>query len=364
MKVSDITALIEEKAPLYLQEDYDNSGLIIGKPDMQLTGALICIDVTENVLDEAIKYKLNLIISHHPLIFKGLKKINGKNEVERCVEKAIKNDIAVYAAHTNIDNILEGVNGKIAEKLGLKSIKILSPKTNSLLKLATYVPIKDAEKVRMAMFNAGAGNIGNYEECSYNVDGYGTFKPMENAQPFTGEIGKQEITEETRVEVILPKYILIKTLEAMLEAHPYEEAAYDVLPLVNNWNTMGAGILGELDKSVSEEDFLQELKKTFDIKMLKHTALRNKMIKKVAVCGGSGSEFLNHAIAAKADVFISADFKYHNYFDAENKILIADIGHFESEQFTKEIFYEIIRKKMPKFAVRISKVKTNPINYL
>lgn len=362
--VKDIVTLIEQQAPLLLQEEYDNAGLNVGSPDMEAIGALLCIDVTEEVIDEAISNKLNLIISHHPLIFGGVKQLTGKNEVQRCIIKAIKNNIAIYAAHTNLDNVLNGVNGKIAEKIGLKNIKILAPKENELLKFITFVPQRYAEEIRKAIFNAGAGNIGNYDECSFNSSGYGTFRGNKNTNQFVGKIGVQHSEAEIRVEVILPKHKIGEVVAALKSVHPYEEPAYDIVPLLNSWDTKGAGIVGELEIEMEEMDFLLYIKNIFKIKMLKYTSATGKKIKKVAACGGAGSKLLINALNSGADAFVSGDFKYHEYFDAKSKILVADIGHFESEQFTKEIFYEIITKKMPTFAVRISKVKTNPINYL
>ncbi|MGC3978004.1 MAG: Nif3-like dinuclear metal center hexameric protein [Paludibacteraceae bacterium] len=364
MNVAEITNLIEDQAPVALQESYDNAGLILGNGGIEVKGILITIDVTEEVIEEAIQGDFNLIISHHPLIFRGIKKITGKNEVERCIQKAIKNDIAVYAAHTNIDNVQDGVNGKIAEKLQLINTKILVPKEKSLVKLVTYVPKNKADVVRKALFDAGAGNIGNYDECSFNAEGFGTFRGNKKAMPYVGQTNKQHCEPEVRIEVILPTYLIKKTVSSLVLAHPYEEPAYDIIPLLNNCATIGAGIIGELNEEMDELSFLYYLKTVFELSTVKYTSLSGKKIKKVALCGGSGSEFLQDAIGAGADVFISADFKYHEYFEAKNKILIADIGHFESEQYTKEVFYEIITKKMPKFAVRISKVNTNPIKYL
>lgn len=364
MTVKDIIRFIEEKAPTALQEDYDNVGLIVGNESMEVSGVLLTLDVTDEVMNEAIEADFNLIISHHPLIFKGLKKLTGKNEVERCLEKAIKSDIAIYAAHTNMDNVKQGVNGKIAEKLHLTNTKILVPKENSLAKLVTFVPIAKAQEVRKALFEAGAGNIGNYDECSFNSEGYGTFRGNSDAKPYVGEQHKPHREQELRIEVILPYFLIKNVIKALLIAHPYEEPAYDVVPLLNDWNTVGAGIIGELPQKMDEMQFLHQIKDVFQLKTLKHTTLLGKPIKKIAVCGGSGSGFLKDAMLAGADAYISADFKYHEYFEAKNRILIADIGHYESEQYTKDVFYEIITKKIPKFAVRISKVNTNPINYL
>lgn len=364
MTVKSICDLIQEVAPLALQESYDNAGLLVGNSQMEVTSVLVCIDITEEVIDEAMQKKCNLIVSHHPLIFSGLKKLTGKNEVERCVINAIKNDIAIYAAHTNLDNVLTGVSAKMAEKIGLKNIRILQPKENALVKLVTFVPRIHSYNVRQAMFNAGAGHIGNYDSCSYNTEGFGTFKANENADPFIGNKGELHTETEVKIEVILPDYLQSKVIVALIKAHPYEVPAYDVIPLKNSWNEVGAGVIGELEDEVDEMVFLNQLKDIFKSPAIKFTNLLNKKIKTIALCGGSGSSFLNTAISANADIYISGDFKYHEFFDAKNRILIADIGHYESEQFTKDIFYEIITKKMPTFAVQISDIKTNPINYL
>ncbi len=364
MIVKSICELIEEVAPLALQESYDNAGLLVGDSQMEVTSVLLCIDITEVLIEEAIQKNCNLIISHHPLIFSGLKRLVGGNEVQRCVQMAIKHDIAIYAAHTNLDNVLTGVSGKMAEKIGLKNLRILQPKQNALLKLICYVPKIHSFAVREALFQAGAGQIGNYDSCSFNVEGIGTFKANEKAQPFLGNIAELHSEPETRIEVILPEYQKFKVLEALLKYHPYEEPAYDFISLENDWNQVGAGIVGELEEAEDELVFLNRIKSIFKTPAIRHTNYLNKKIKTVALCGGSGSSFLADAISASADIYISGDFKYHEYFEAENRILIADIGHFESEQFTKDIFFEIITKKIPTFAVQISDSKTNPINYL
>jgi len=364
MIVKSICELIEEVAPLALQESYDNAGLLVGDSQMEVTSVLVCIDITETVISEAIQKNCNLIVSHHPLIFSGLKRLTGQNEVQRCVAQAIKNDIAIYAAHTNLDNVLQGVSGKMAEKIGLKNIQILQPKENSLLKLITYVPKLHSYGVRQALFEVGAGQIGNYDYCSFNTEGVGTFRANENAQPFVGKLDELHSEPETKIEIILPYYLKYKVIETLLKVHPYEEPAYDLVPLKNGWNEIGAGVVGDLEDLEDELSFLNRIKSIFNIATIRHTDFLNKKIKRVALCGGSGSSFLLDAISAEADVYISGDFKYHEFFDASKQILIADIGHFESEQFTKDIFYEIITKKMPTFAVQISDSKTNPINYL
>ena len=364
MQIKHITQYIESIAPLSFQESYDNSGLIIGHPEDEISGILITLDITEAIVDEAISKNLNLIVAHHPIIFGGLKKLNGKNYIERCVAKAIKNDIAIYAAHTNLDGVFGGVNSKICEKLQLQNCRMLIPIPNFLKKLVTFVPVNDAEKVRQALFEAGAGNIGNYDSCSFNQSGLGSFKGNDKTNPYAGEKNQLHFEEETRIETIFPKHIQNKVIKALLESHPYEEVAYDIYPLDNDFTEGGTGMIGELAEPVDELDFLQNLKEIFNCRVIKHTQLLGKPIKKVAVCGGSGSSFLDKAIAQNADIYISGDFKYHQFFDAEQQIIIADIGHYESEQFTKEVFYELLTKKFPKFAVHLSEISTNPVNYL
>ncbi|MBI2279986.1 MAG: Nif3-like dinuclear metal center hexameric protein [Bacteroidetes bacterium] len=363
MKIKEIIQLIEELAPLSYQESYDNAGLIIGDKNHKITGVLICLDSTEDVVQEAIDKKCNLIIAHHPIVFSGLKKFNGKNYIKRTVIKAIKNDVAIYAAHTNIDNVLGGVNFKIAEKLGLKNVRILAPKTGLLNKLVVFCPVSHVDKVRNVLFENGAGSIGNYSECSFNSNGTGTFKANKEATPFVGEINKLQVESEVKIEVVVESFLINQIVENMLHVHPYEEVAYDIYEMQNT-HQVGSGVVGDLEVPINEMEFLNQLKKIFKAEGICYTPLRNKKIEKVALCGGSGSFLLNAAIKAGADIFISADFKYHQFFDAEGKIVVADIGHYESEQFTSEIFYEILTKKITNFAVRLSEINTNPINYL
>ncbi len=363
MKINEITSYIESVAPLSYQESYDNAGLIIGNPDTELSGVLIALDTTEDVVQEAIDKNCNLIVAHHPIIFGGLKKLTGKNYVERTVIKAIKNDIAIYAAHTNLDSVPGGVNTKIANLLQLKNQRMLDPVSNELAKLVTFVPENSADKVRNAICEAGAGHIGNYDCCTYNTNGTGTFRGNVASNPHVGKKGEIHFEPETRIETIFPKALKGNIIAALLAAHPYEEVAYDIYSLENKYSQVGIGIIGKLESPINEKDFLEILKQTFKTGTIKHTTLLNKTISKVAVCGGSGSFLLKKAIAAGADVFVSGDFKYHEYFDADGKILIADIGHFESEQFTKDVFYELLIKKFPNFAVCLSEVNTNPVYY-
>ncbi|MEO6522633.1 MAG: Nif3-like dinuclear metal center hexameric protein [Mucilaginibacter sp.] len=364
MKLAELTSYLESIAPLAYQEDYDNSGLIVGKPDMEISQALISLDCTEAVVDEAIAKGCQVIVSHHPIVFKGLKKFNGKTYVERVIEKAIKHNVAIYAIHTNLDNVENGVNARICETLGLQDCRILAPKQGLLKKLVTFVPTSHADKVRAALFNAGAGHIGNYSECSFNAEGTGTFKGNANTDPFVGEPGKNHQEAEVRIETVYPSNLESKILMALFMEHPYEEVAYDLYPITNQYQNIGSGMVGELEHPMSEADFLQFVKYKMNASVIRHTNLRGKSVKNVAVCGGSGSFLLKHAIAAGADVFITADFKYHEFFDAEEKIVIADIGHFESEQFTQNLLVDFITKKFTNFAVRLTEVNTNPIKYL
>jgi dinuclear metal center YbgI/SA1388 family protein len=364
MNLRDITSFLEMLAPLAFQEDYDNSGLIVGHPDKELTGALISLDCTESVIDEAIHLGFNLIISHHPIVFKGLKRFNGRTYVERVVMKAIKHDIAIYAIHTNLDHVSTGVNKKICDKLGIKNPGVLKPREDSLRKLVTFCPENFAEELRETLFKAGAGHIGNYSECSYNVIGLGTFKAGEGTKPFVGELGKQHHESEIRIEIIYPVNLEQKILAALIEKHPYEEVAYDLYSINNSHPQVGSGMIGNLESDYDELAFLTFVKEKLGAKVNRHTALRSKKVRRVAVCGGSGSFLLSNAISAGADVLISADFKYHEFFDAESKLIIADVGHFESEQFTQELLLELITEKFSNFAFRLTTQNTNPINYL
>ena len=364
MQLNEITTYLETIAPLSYQESYDNAGLLVGSPKQEVNQALITLDVTEAVMDEAISTKCDLIIAHHPLIFGGIKKLNGKNEVERCVIKAIQNDIAIYAAHTNLDSVIGGVNSKICEKLGLQNCKVLSPAEGQLKKLVTFIPFEHAEKVQKALFEVGAGHIGNYDSCAYTVPGKGSFRGNEASNPFVGEKGEVHYENELRFETIFPKHLQGKVISALLQAHPYEEVAYDIYPLDNANPQVGIGMIGELAKGMSETKFLKETKKIFGTGAIRHSPLLGKNVKKVAVCGGAGSFLIRQAINAKADVFVTGDLKYHQFFEAEGKIVLADIGHFESEQFTKEVFYELLTKNLSKFAVHLSEINTNPVNYL
>jgi dinuclear metal center YbgI/SA1388 family protein len=363
MKIKDIIAAIEIFAAPELQEDYDNAGLITGDPASDCIGVLCALDATVEVIKEAIEKECNLVIVHHPIIFKGLKKINGRTYVERVLIEAIKNDIAIYAAHTNLDNVVLGVNGKMAEKLGLQDIKILAPKQKILRRLITFAPNDKAEDVRKALFNAGAGHIGKYAECSFNSLGTGTFKAEEGSEPSVGEIGKQHHEQETKIEIVYPFYLEIQVVKALIDNHPYEEVAYDIFTMENIHYGIGAGIIGELSEAIDESVFLARLKQVFGTGVVRHTSLLGKPVKKVAVCGGAGAFLINKARQQGADFYITGDVKYHEFFDAEDKMVVADVGHYESEQFTVDLLVEILLNKFPTFAVLKTELITNPVQY-
>ncbi|MBA3828360.1 MAG: Nif3-like dinuclear metal center hexameric protein [Taibaiella sp.] len=364
MKVKEVINILEQFAPPAYQETYDNSGLQVGNAQEIVTGILLTLDITEEVLQEAIANKCNLVIAHHPLIFSGLKRVTDNTYVERTVKMAIKHDINLYAIHTNLDNMRKGVNAMIAQKLGLTDTRILAPKQGILSKLYTYAPKNAADAVRDAMFAAGAGAIGNYNECSYNIPGTGTFRPNEDADPAIGAPGgPREWVDEVKIEVLVPKHEEKKVLQALMDSHPYEEVAYDLVVLKNHNQDIGAGMIGTLPTPMSEQDFLAHIQRTMATGCIKYTRLMGKVVEKVAICGGSGSFLLGDAIHAGADFFITSDFKYHQFFDAEGRIVIADIGHYESEQYTPQLLEAVLKKKIPNFAILLSNISTNPVKY-
>ncbi|MTI30672.1 Nif3-like dinuclear metal center hexameric protein [Xanthovirga aplysinae] len=363
IKIKDLIKVLEEWAPPAFQEAYDNSGLITGESKAELKGALICLDSTEEVVEEAISRNCNLIIAHHPIIFKGLKRLTGSNYIERTIQKAIKNDIAIYAIHTNLDNVHLGVNQKISEIIGLRNCRVLAPKKGNLSKLTTFIPVKDTSKVMDAIHLAGAGMIGNYKNCSFSVEGTGTFMPIQGANPTIGSQNEQEQVHENRIEVIFPSHLESGVLAALKAHHPYEEVAYYLTPLNNKNQEVGSGMIGNLEKPMAGKEFLLYLKEKMNLSCIRHTAITGE-IKKVALCGGAGSFLLPKAINQQADIFITGDFKYHEFFDAEGRILIADIGHYESEVFTKDLIYEYLSEKFTNIALYLSQKVTNPISYL
>ena len=363
MKIAAVAEYLESIAPPGLQENYDNSGLLTGHPAWECTGIVVALDATEEVVMEAVKNNCNLVVAHHPIIFSGLKKITGSNYVERAVISAIKNDICIYAIHTNLDNILNGVNGAMADRLGLLNRTLLSPKKQLLKKLYTFVPVRFADEVRNALFKAGAGHISDYSECSFNTTGTGTFKPGIGTTPFSGKIGERREEKEIRIEAVYPGYLEAKIINALREAHPYEEVAFDLVALENIYNGVGSGLVGDLLEPMEEAEFFIRVREIFGLPVIRHTQLTGKKIGRVALCGGAGSFLIGAAGASGAQIFLTADIKYHEFFDADNRFVLADIGHFESEQFTISYLFDILTLKFPNFAVRKTGVKTNPVLY-
>lgn len=371
MNIKEIISVLEEMAPLAYAEDFDNVGLLVGNQELELTGVLVCHDALESVIEEAIAKNCNMVVCFHPIIFAGLKKITGKNYVERSIIKAIKNDIAIYAVHTSLDNHQDGVNKIFCEALGLTNTKILIPKLNFIRKLITYTIPENAEKLRTALFDAGAGNIGNYENCSFNSKGIGTYMGNEHSNPEFGERFEFVENEEIRIEMTFEKHLENKILKALFKNHVYEEVAYEIYDLQNENQNVGLGMIGELTEPMEEKDFLNFVKDKMQANGIRHSPFLGKPIKKVAVLGGSGSFAIKNAIGAGADVFLIADLKYHQFYEAENQLLLADIGHFESERYTKNYIVDFLRKKILNFAaslpsgrIFLSEENTNPVKYL
>jgi dinuclear metal center YbgI/SA1388 family protein len=347
MKLFEIIEAIEKVAPPSLQEDYDNSGLLVGSSQTEVKKALLTLDTTEAVIEEAIAEGCDLIISHHPIVFKGIKRLNGSNYVERVVMSAIKNNIAIYACHTNLDNVLKhGVNSKIATKLGLINTQVLKPLQQALMKLTVFTPHSHADAVREALFAGGAGHVGNYDECSFNVNGIGTFRGGENTNPVIGNRGERTSLEEQRIEVLLPKNRFQQVMRSLRIAHPYEEIAYYSVDLANAWQDAGSGIVGVLEKPIQGEHFPAYVKSCLGAEVIRFTA-----------------PLIKNALQSGADAYITGDIKYHEFFDAENRMMICDPGHYETEQYTIELFAEILSEKFPNFATRFSHTYTNPIQY-
>ncbi len=363
MIVQDVINHLETLAPLAYAEDFDNVGLLVGNNNAKITGVLVTLDTLEAVVDEAIEKNCNLIVSFHPIIFKGLKKLTGKNYVERVVLKAIKHDIAIYAIHTALDNALQGVNDMICNQLELVNKQILIPQSETIKKLTTYVPKDEAEQLRTALFNVGAGNISNYNDCSFNVEGLGTYKGNENSSPSIGEKGILHTEEETKITVTYTKHLESIILKTLFKTHSYEEVAYEVTTLENKNQNIGMGMIGEFEKPMEALSFLNYVKTKMNTECIRHSAVTSKPIKRIAVLGGSGSFAIQAAKASGADAFITADLKYHDFFTAENNILLADIGHYESEQFTKNLLVAYLTKKITNFAVVLSNTNTNPVKY-
>ena len=364
MQIQEVIQHLEKLAPTAYAEDFDNVGLLIGDKNTNVTGILVTLDTLESTIDEALEKNCNLIISFHPIIFKGIKKFNGSNYVERVVMKAIKHDIAIFAIHTALDNAATGVNDMICEQLELINRKILIPQSGTIKKMVTYVPKKESQKLLSKLFEAGAGSIGNYENCSFLSEGIGTFKASEKANPSIGEIGKIHQEQEIQIQVTYPKHKESNILKALFANHSYEEVAYEITTLENKNQNIGMGMIGELTTEMDEITFLKHIKKIFNTGCVRYSALLNKPIKKVAVLGGSGSFAIRNAKQAGADIFITSDLKYHQFYESEGSLILADIGHYESEQYTKNLIVSYLRKKISNFAIVLSDKNTNPIQYI
>lgn len=363
MKIKEIIAFLEDFAPPHLQESYDNSGLICGSPETVVNSALIALDLTDEVMQEAIDKGINLIITHHPILFKPTKRLNDGHFTGRLLIKAIRNDIAIYAIHTNLDSVKGGVSAALAEKLGLQNTKVLSPRKSLLRKLVTFCPASHEEKVRLALFNAGAGKLGNYDSCSFNSPGKGSFRALENANPYVGLVNELHYEPEVRIETIYPVYIEKAVIQALISSHPYEEVAYDIFSLENIFYEVGYGIVGDLKSPLNAWDFFNFLAETCGCRCIRHSRVNTASIAKVAICGGAGHFLIPEAISSGAEIFITSDLKYHDFFEADNRIILADIGHYESEQFACVIISGLLTEKFPNFANFISGENSNPVNY-
>jgi dinuclear metal center YbgI/SA1388 family protein len=363
MIIKQVIDTLEALAPLNYAEDFDNVGLLVGNKNTKVSGILVTLDTLENVVEEAIAKKCNFIVSFHPIIFGGLKKITGANYVQRVVIKAIKHDIAIYSMHTALDNSSQGVNAKICEVLGLQNTRILIPQKNTIGKLTTYVPKAHAEGLKTALFQAGAGNIGNYSNCSFAVEGTGSYQANAGANPYLGKVGETHYEKETQISLTYGKAYEQKILKALFSNHPYEEVAYEVQTLENTNQNIGMGMVGNLEKPMGEAEFFEFLKQKMNVSCIRHSDFLGKKISKVALLGGSGAFAISAAIASNADVYVTSDLKYHQFYEAEGKILLADIGHYETEQFTKNLLVDYLTKKIPNFAISLSESKTNPIKY-
>lgn len=364
MKIKDILSVLETMAPLAYAEDFDNVGLLTGTASSDITGIIVCHDALEEVIEEAAAKNCNLVVCFHPILFSGLKKITGKNYVERAVIKAIKNDIAIYAVHTALDNHKQGVNKIFCDALGLTDTKILVPKEGFIKKLVTYTTPDNHKALQQALFTAGAGSIGNYTNCSFNSNGTGTYQGNDDSNPQVGTRGEFTQTDEIKIEVTFEKHLENNILKALFANHIYEEVAYEIYNLNNTHQNIGLGMTGMLSQPMDEKEFLLFVKEKMNADGIRHSAYTGKKISKVAVLGGSGSFAIKAAIAAGADAFLTADLKYHQFYEAEGKLLLADIGHFESERYTQNYIAGYLQDNIKGIDIIITTVNTNPVKYL
>ncbi len=364
MQIKTLLQILDNWAPFSYQEDYDNSGLLIGSKDAEVTGVLVSLDLTPQIVEEAVSLGANTIISHHPILFRGLKRITDADDiVQQCVVDCIKKDINVISLHTNLDNVHNGVNAKIAEILEVKNNRILAPKSHTMSKLSYFVPKKNHEAVKQALYHAGAGTQGNYAECSFSTEGTGTFTPLEGSNPYLGKLGQPTSTPELKVEMVFESQLQSQLVSTLQEVHPYETVAYDVLPLYNTNPQVGSGMIGELETPLPFADFMERIKERFHMPYLRHTAVVQDPIQKIAFCGGAGSFLIPVAKAHGADVYLTGDMKYHDFFTSDNKITLVDMGHYEMEQYTSQLIVDYMSQKNLTFAVHLTQNHTNPIKY-
>ncbi len=354
MKIQEVVEHLNGRFLPCYQEGWDNCGLLVGDAMQEITGTLVCLDVTMPVIEEAMEKGCNLIVSHHPLIYKGVMRLTPATETGRMLLQLAQQGICVYAAHTDLDKLSWGVSGELIQRLGVENYQVLEPVEGALKKLVTYCPTSHATKVREALWEAGAGEIGNYKHCSYQVHGEGTFCAGTSAHPYVGEIGQLHYEKESRIEVIYESRMEKKLVKKLLLAHPYEEPAFDLIALTNSYARIGLGAYGVLPQPMPTEQFLARVKETLHLPHLRCSALNNTTIEKVAVCGGSGASLIGKAKSIGADIYLCGDLKYHEFQQAEGSIILADIGHYESEQFAKEIIYREISEKFSNFATQIS----------
>ena len=364
MKIKEVIQFLEQKFPLHWQEDFDNCGVQCGDKERELTGIVVCFDMSEAVIDEALAQGSNMVISHHPIIYKhGLKKIEPTNRVGKIIYKALENKILLYSMHTNIDSGKAGGNVLFAKKLELQNLSVLVPKENQFCKLVVFVPAENSALLKEAMFKIGCGNIGNYSHCSYSCEGIGSFKPLTGVNPHIGKHNRLERVDEERIEMIFPKNIKRQVIETLYGHHPYEEPAFDIITLENQNREVGLGRIGLLPTSMLAKDFILYIKEKLNLDFVKFSGNRDAEIKKVAVCGGGGASFISEALTAGVNAYITGDLKYHDFFIPENKMLLIDIGHFEGEHFIREIITSLLQENFNTFATHFTEVEIPVIHH-
>ncbi len=362
IKCSELMKFMEEFAPVNLAEDYDNVGLLIGSRNQEIKKVLVCLDVTTKVVEEAVEKKVNLIVSHHPIIFKGLKRIVEEDPKGRLLYKLIRNGIGVYSAHTNMDFTHGGINDTLANLLGLSNIRNLKKhKEDRFFKIVVFVPEQNTDTVREAMCSAGAGWVGDYSDCTFMVKGTGTFKPLEGTNPYIGSKGNLEKVEEYRLETIVPQKKLKKVVNAMIEAHPYEEVAYDVYPMELSLKEYGFGKVGSLVETQKLDKFISTVKEKLNVKSVRVIGSVKKEIRNVAVfCGSFDTDVINSMNGV--DVLVTGDMKYHDALDAaEMGLCIIDAGHYSTERIMVPRLAWILSQRFASVDIETSILEENPI---